>query len=425
MVEPSRRPRMPGKGWAARQRQVREAVGEARAALQETWGMPAPTVRPSFPWLQRWLSCLAAALAGLKGRFPRRRRGRSALLRHVPTLVVLLLFVSAIAGRGFGVYAAYLDPLDGAEGGGQFLLGQEASPLQEAFDFSAAPVMVTYQRPPEVDLAPLEQDLPTRPVHVMSRSDVMTYTVQAGDSLDSIAAEFGVAPYTLFWVNGLHTPQEIQPGMALTIPPLAGVPHTVRSGETLASIADKYGVRPGNIVGYPPNALRYPYSLQAGQEIFIPGGLIEIPDYYVEDGQRPPPTLVTMPGGEKLRWPTWGTITTEFGWSRFHGGFHHGVDIANSWGTPIYAAAAGTVAESGWGSLGWYVAIDHGNGFRTEYGHMAKRAWVSEGDFVEKGERIGSMGSTYGSGGYASGVHLHFAVRHRGVYIDPLPLLAN
>jgi murein DD-endopeptidase MepM/ murein hydrolase activator NlpD len=132
-----------------------------------------------------------------------------------------------------------------------------------------------------------------------------------------------------------------------------------------------------------------------------------------------------MPGGEKMAWPTWGYISAPFGWSRQYVGFHQGLDIANDYGTPIYAAASGEVVASGWGTLGWWVGIDHGNGFRTEYGHMAEQPLVSEGEQIEKGQLIGHMGSTYGRGGYSTGVHLHFVVRHLGAYIDPLPLLEN
>ena len=83
----------------------------------------------------------------------------------------------------------------------------------------------------------------------------------------------------------------------------------------------------------------------------------------------------------------------------------------------------GAVIAAGWGGLGWYVAIDHGNGFRTEYGHMAEPPLVAEGATVARRDQLGLMGRTYGSGGRATGIHLHFAVRHHGVLIDPLPLL--
>ncbi|MGC8875027.1 MAG: peptidoglycan DD-metalloendopeptidase family protein, partial [Chloroflexia bacterium] len=287
----------------------------------------------------------------------------------------------------------------------------------EAFAFAVAPITSVGTR------ATLEISETVTETEPLARSEAITYTVVPGDTLEGLAERFEVAAYTIFWVNHLRTPRDVIPGRVLVIPPISGVPHTVQPGETLQSIADRYGVRPGNIVGYPPNGLKYPYHLQVGQEIFVPGAAAYIPAHPAQPGEQPQPLLIQMPGGEKLRWPTWGEITAPFGWSRSYRGYHHGLDIANRLGTPILAAASGTVIESGWDSLGWHVVIDHGNGFQTIYGHLAERPMVHEGDHVEKGQQIGLMGRTYGRGGYASGVHLHFAVRHHGAYVDPLPLL--
>lgn len=427
MVEPALQPRRgPGRGPLASERQVREVVGEARAALEGALGLVVPAEQPLSMRLRRqaW-----GWTRDLRGHLPRpawKKPGFSFPYRHLSTLLVLVLLGSTLLGQGFGIYRNDQTAAGLSKGG--FLLlfgGQDSLPLtEEAFGFAAAPMSVVRMRPAEAGPS-TEGPVLAGSGSDFGRNEVVTYTVQAGDTLDSIAEQFQVAAYTLFWVNGLPTVNEVRSGMVLVIPPVSGVPHTVQEGETLDSIADMYGVRAGNIVGYSPNGLKYPYSLSPGQELFVPGGIIEIPPYRFEGGKRPAPTILKMPGGEKLRWPTWGEITAPFGYTRSYGRFHHGLDIANSWGTPIYAAAAGTVVEAGWGELGWYVIINHGNGFRTVYGHMAERPWVAEGDAVVRGQRIGSMGRTYGAGGYASGVHLHFAVRHRGVYIDPLPLLEN
>jgi murein DD-endopeptidase MepM/ murein hydrolase activator NlpD len=293
----------------------------------------------------------------------------------------------------------------------------------EAFAFAAVPMTVASRPASMTDEAPPVEAAAEPSANLAAHNKVITYAVQAGETLDSVAEQNGVAAYTIYWLNELTWPGNLEPGMQLRIPPISGVPHTVEAGETLDTIADLYGVRPGNIVGYPPNELKYPYHLAAGQELFVPGGIVEIPNYRMAEGQRPPPTIVKMPGGEKLSWPTSGEISAPFGWSRAYGGYHKGLDIANNWGTPIYAAAEGKVIESGWGGLGWYVVIDHENGFRTEYGHMAQRPMVAEGEHVKRGQQIGLMGRTYGAGGYATGVHLHLAVRHNNVLIDPLPLL--
>jgi murein DD-endopeptidase MepM/ murein hydrolase activator NlpD len=309
----------------------------------------------------------------------------------------------------------------GGEGGIPILSrGSESSAEHLAFAFAAAPMTMAKRQLAEDEPPPAEASAAPSE-NLAARNEVVTYTVQAGDTLDGLAEQFGIASYTIYWLNDLSWPGNLREGEVLTIPPISGVPHVVQAGETIDTIADMYGVRSGNIVGYPPNELRFPYRLQAGQEVFVPGGIVEVPNYRTE--VRPPPTLVKMPGGEKLSWPTWGEITAPFGWSRGYGGYHKGLDIANAWGTPIIAAAAGTVIESGWGGLGWHVVIDHNNGFITEYGHMAEEPLVSEGDTVARYQRLGIMGRTYGTGGRATGVHLHFAVRHHGVLIDPLPLL--
>ncbi len=422
MLDPSLRPPKGQSGEPRiKKRPVGEAIEEARQALRRRAGVEEPARDVLWERLGKVPPVVAPKISisvpSWKWSIP---------LRHWATLGVLLLLLSTLVGR-FGPYVAYSSAQEDSEGGRIPLYGQPVHPPESAFDFAVGPLTVVQRNTRTEDSDPPDpaDASPKKEAGLPLMKDVITYTVAAGDSLEALAERFGVASYTIFWVNKLRTPQDLHPGMVLTIPPLSGAPHLVQPGETLESIANMYGVRAGNIVGYPPNGLRYPYHLEPGQEIFVPGGVVEIPKHPVAKGERPKPILVQMPGGEKLRWPTWGTITAPFGWSRAYGGYHRGIDIANRWGTPIYAAAAGTVVEAGWGSLGWYVAIDHGNGFRTEYGHLAERPLVGVGDKVEKGQRIGSMGRTYGKGGYASGVHLHFAVRHNGALIDPLPLLEH
>lgn len=95
--------------------------------------------------------------------------------------------------------------------------------------------------------------------------------------------------------------------------------------------------------------------------------------------------------------------------------YHQGVDIALEYGEPIYAAGAGTVIQAGVnGGYGVFASIDHGNGYKTQYGHMSTVA-VSAGQHVAKGEIIGFVGNT----GYSTGPHLHFEVLSDGQAIDP------
>jgi hypothetical protein len=96
--------------------------------------------------------------------------------------------------------------------------------------------------------------------------------------------------------------------------------------------------------------------------------------------------------------------------------FHNGIDLAaNEW-TPILAADGGIVETAGWCDcgLGYFVKIDHGNGFKTVYGHLVAYD-VTPGQAVAKGERIASMGNT----GNSTGSHLHFVTQFQGVPYNP------
>lgn len=119
-----------------------------------------------------------------------------------------------------------------------------------------------------------------------------------------------------------------------------------------------------------------------------------------------------------FRWPlNTGSITDRFGsFQSWRTSRHRGVDIGAPAGTPIYAAASGTVVTSSYGSsYGNFVVIDHGNGYSTLYAHATTRL-VREGQRVSKGEIIARVGST----GNSTGNHLHFEVRRNGTHIDPL-----
>lgn len=122
--------------------------------------------------------------------------------------------------------------------------------------------------------------------------------------------------------------------------------------------------------------------------------------------------------------PSTGRLTSYFGYrtdpiTGAAGNNHTGLDIANSFGTPVRAAAAGRVTFSGWNSGGYgkFVIIDHGNGVVTRYAHNQKLL-VDVGDYVTQGQQIAEMGST----GYSTGSHLHFEIKVNGKFINPLPV---
>lgn len=122
-------------------------------------------------------------------------------------------------------------------------------------------------------------------------------------------------------------------------------------------------------------------------------------------------------------WPAEGRMTSGFGWRRSPFGrtwrFHSGLDISNRRGTPIYVAAPGRVVKSGYNSgYGRMVEIDHGFGITTLYAHC-NSVDLKEGDVVERGQYLGTIGST----GRSTGPHLHFEVRLDGHPVDPLDYL--
>lgn len=117
--------------------------------------------------------------------------------------------------------------------------------------------------------------------------------------------------------------------------------------------------------------------------------------------------------------PAAGMVTSGFGYRRdpVYGGwrFHAGIDIAGLPGTPIIAAAAGTVISAGWDKgYGLAVEVDHGKGVTTYYAHCSRLA-VSPGMQVKRGEVIAYIGAT----GKAMGPHLHYEVRVNGVPRNP------
>ena len=132
-------------------------------------------------------------------------------------------------------------------------------------------------------------------------------------------------------------------------------------------------------------------------------------------------TATTTAGGKvdlgiSLIHPVSGIISSRFGVrSSIRSSAHTGLDIATSSGTPIAAAAAGTVTFSGWkGSYGNLLVITHDNGVQTYYGHCSA-LYASVGQTVSQGETVAAVGST----GNSTGAHLHLEVRVNGVAYNP------
>lgn len=125
-------------------------------------------------------------------------------------------------------------------------------------------------------------------------------------------------------------------------------------------------------------------------------------------------------------WPTKSRrISSGFGFRKdpftFRGSFHSGIDIAGDLNDPVYVTADGKVIYTGWDqSHGNNIIVNHTNGLKTRYMHLNKIV-VEEGDAVEKGEKIGLVGST----GRSTGPHLHYEVIKNGESIDPAPYMTR
>ena len=164
----------------------------------------------------------------------------------------------------------------------------------------------------------------------------------------------------------------------------------------------------------------------SSQELRISQSLLERRIEAVsKGGERLRMTLAKSVRSDEIYWnepfamPVEGRLSTPFGARRtLNGGYgyiHAGIDLANKLGTPILAANSGDVVFSETQSLtGNTIIIDHGRGLLTVYAHLETMS-VEKGDFVEKGQEIGTMGST----GFSTGSHLHFETQLMGVYIHP------
>lgn len=100
---------------------------------------------------------------------------------------------------------------------------------------------------------------------------------------------------------------------------------------------------------------------------------------------------------------------------------HAGIDLAATTGTPIYATANGVIGRADWfSSYGLYISINHGGSIETRYAHLSRLA-VRAGDYVQRGDLIGYVGST----GRSTGPHLHYEVRVAGLAVNPIPYMTQ
>jgi len=235
----------------------------------------------------------------------------------------------------------------------------------------------------------------------VSDGKIDIYTVKKGDSLSTIADMFGVSVNTIIWANDIKN-SIIKEGDSLIILPISGIKHKVKSGDTLKSITIKYKGDLEEVLQYNDMSINSP--LAVGQEVIIPNGQIE------------PQSNKAKSLNSKIRGaigPSYsGYYIRPIDGGRKSQGIHgyNAIDLAAPTGTLIFASAPGKIIVSknyGWnGGYGQYVVIEHPNKTQTVYGHMSKNI-TYQGQYVERGQVIGYVGST----GRSTGPHVHFEIR--------------
>ncbi len=239
---------------------------------------------------------------------------------------------------------------------------------------------------------------------------IRTYTVKNGDNLSEIASRFGVTVNTILWANDIKSANLVKPGDELLILPVSGLQYTVRPGDTISAIAKKYKADAEEIALF--NGLESSSDLVAGSDIIVPGGALPSAKATTKTSSSATAKAKSSAPATKSLPAISGFFGNPLPGGRVSQGIHgyNGIDIAAPSGTPIYAAAGGSIVvaknNDGYnGGYGNYIVIDHGNGTQTLYAHMSSTA-VSGGG-VSKGDLLGYVGNT----GRSTGNHLHFEVR--------------
>ena len=376
-----------------------------------------PSSAPRRSRFRRWLGgalprAVAWLVAGFYGLVSDQRGWRPLLARVSAHLAIIVLAVAAIGLSSVDWPAQAAAPLSlsaasGAAGDRTSLAASSADTIQSAERDASAPRSGNSGIGSAVGrLAQPHTIIPTRP-----RLDVITYTVQAGDTIEAIAAAFRLEPTSIMWSNPEveDAPDLLRIGQKLLILPVDGVYHTVAPSDTLRSIAEAFQVSPEAIAQCEYNHLQPPdQAIEQGMHLIVPGGQKPYVTKVVTAYDGPIPE--GFQGSGQFMWPVLGYITQGYWYG------HRAIDIAAPIGSALLAADAGFVSFAGWTDVGYgyLVVINHQNSFVTYYGHMSN-IYVYEGQAVARGQVIGAVGST----GRSTGPHLHFEVRYGGVQQNP------
>ena len=340
-----------------------------------------------------------------------------------------LLSVALILLAILGLRALYINfqdtPSDGAQVAVMAAVLPTATPTEAAPNLPAFTPVQSGWAFGIPRLALLHTTIPTRP-----RTEVITYTVQTGDTIFGIAEMFGLRPETILWGNYYtlaDDPHRLTPGQELNIMPMDGTYHRWSEGEGLNGVARGYSVTPETIINWSGNNLDAATigdlsrpNIEAGTMLFVPGGERAFVTWSAPRITRDNPAVARILGPGACGTIVDGAVGIgSFIWpanNHFLSGYdyspstnHFGIDIAGRLGDPIYAADNGVVVYSGWNDwgYGYVVVIDHGNGWQTLYAHLSAIN-VGCGASVYQGGVIGAFGST----GNSSGPHLHFEMMH-------------
>lgn len=274
--------------------------------------------------------------------------------------------------------------------------------------------------------------------YLMNGEEVQkTYTVKENDTLSQIAERFSVSTTELLAANPRHNESNsyLQIGEVLNLNVVEKPLHVVAEGTLIKEESIPYEttyindstlwrgqyetIEQGESGS---KEVEYAVTFENGQElerVEVAEVIVSEPtDKEVASGTKYITASRGDGGSGDLAWPLRGTISSPFGWRS--SGFHSGLDIAASTGTPVYAAESGVITYCSWsGSYGNLIKIDHGNGLETRYAHLSAFK-VSYGQEVERGDLIGLVGST----GNSTGPHCHFEVRINGVAKNPINYLS-
>jgi LysM repeat protein len=292
-----------------------------------------------------------------------------------------------------------------------FLQSFQAAPVTSAAAYEGAVGDVSLGRD-SVIIKPVS--IPTAPL--VSRVPIV-HIVAQGETLESIGKKYNLSWRYVVWSNpGLRMPLTV--GRSLMLPPVPGVVVVVRKGDTLAGLANKYGVDVTTLEGF--NGVRGP-QLTPGLVLVIPVDPAAGPNLSTgvpADPADPGQFLCPITGAQIIQGfgPTSFAIEPPFA-GYLH--FHTGVDLLAGYGTPIDAAAGGTVTAAGPADyFGIRVEITDSFGLKEIYAHMSD-VTVALGQEVQQGQKVGDVGST----GLSVGPHLHFQLEVGGLPTAPDPLI--